>query len=552
MRIALAQINPVIGDVDGNAERAIAAIQAGSAQRAELVVLPELTLPGYPPRDLLLSTTLVERNLAALERVAGSCRETAALVGFAEPTRRTTGRPLYNAAALCCAGRVIGVVRKSLLPNYDVFDEDRYFEPAGQRRVLSLPRKDGEALRLGVTICEDIWNGAPAPYGRQYAIDPIDELVDAGVDLLVNLSASPFDGDKEEARLELLAGHARRGGVAFVYVNQVGGNDDLVFDGASAVFHPQTGLVARAKAFAEDLLVVDLAGAADRRVEPYPQRVESLLAALVLGTRDYFRKCGFRDAVVGLSGGIDSALVAAIAAAALGGEHVRGVAMPSRFSDPISLEDARAVATNLGVDFRIIPIEPLHAAFEQSLAPSFTGRAPDITEENLQARIRGNMLMALANKFNALLLSTGNKSELAVGYCTLYGDMCGALAPIADVPKTVVYELARLVNRQAGRDLIPRRTLDRAPTAELRPDQTDQDSLPPYAMLDEILHRSVEQLQSAVEIVAAGHDPKIVADVLRLARISEYKRRQAAIGLKVSHRAFGTGRRMPVAAKFSP
>ncbi|MFO0972128.1 MAG: NAD+ synthase [Phycisphaerae bacterium] len=551
MRVALAQLNPTVGDLPGNAQRIAAAIARAKSDRADLLVLPELALCGYPPRDLVLRPGFVAACRAALERIAADCRGLTALVGFPEPTGRPVGRPLYNAVAVCRDGRIADTVRKSLLPTYDVFDEDRYFEPAERCGPIDLPTATGRSVRVGVSICEDIWNGAPTRNARRYRTDPIDALVAAGAELLVNVSASPFEADKEATRVALFSQIADRTRRPIVYVNQVGGNDDIIFDGASALFVPGAGIAARAAAFAEDWLVLDLPPAAHAAppVAPYPARLESIYAALVLGTRDYVRKCGFRGVVLGLSGGIDSALTAAIAADAVGAENVHAVALPSRFSSPISLEDARAVAHPLRIDLRVLPIESLHAAFEQSLAATFAGRPADITEENLQARARGALLMALSNKFGWLLLTTGNKSELAVGYCTLYGDMCGGLAVIADVPKTVVYDLARWLNQRAGRDLIPARTLDRPPTAELRPDQTDQDTLPPYATLDAILQRHVEELQSADEIIAAGFDPAVVRDVLRKVATSEYKRRQAAVGLKISGRAFGTGWRMPIAAR---
>jgi len=553
MRIALAQLNPVIGDIAGNTRRVLDAIERARADSAELVVFSELILPGYPPKDLLLKPRFIDENVAAVRRVAAACNDLTALVGFAQPTGRDTGRPLHNAVALCRQGEIQGVYHKSLLPTYDVFDEDRYFEPGRQPCVLPFRGRDGAAWTLGVSICEDLWNDETVVARRRYDANPTRELVAAGATIILNASASPFSVGKEDLRTRLFTAQSDRYRVPIVVVNQVGGNDDLVFDGASAVYAPGRGAIARARAFEEDLLIVDLApDPAAARCDLYPPPLESIYAALLLGTRDYVSKCGFRGVVVGLSGGIDSAVTAVIAAQALGPDAVHGVAMPSRYSSDHSLEDARLLAKNLGLDFRVIPIDAIHRAYEAGLTETFAGRSPDTTEENVQARIRGNLLMALSNKLGWLLLTTGNKSEIAVGYCTLYGDMCGGLAVISDVPKTTVYDLARLINARAGRDLIPARCLEKPPSAELRPDQTDQDSLPPYPVLDDILQRYVEDLQSADDIIATGFDPAVVQSVVRKVDASEYKRKQAPPGIKVTSRAFGTGRRMPIAARFGP
>ncbi len=537
----------------GNSAKVIDALRRAAGERADLVVFSELVLLGYPPKDLLLKRRLIEENVQAVKRVAAECRGLTALIGFAEPTGQPTGRPLFNAVAVCRDGQVVRTHHKSLLPTYDVFDEDRYFEP-GQPGAVELVRDaGGREWPVGVSICEDLWNDETMVTHRRYPRNPAADLVASGAKLLVNLSASPYWVKKDEYRRSLFGAQSTRHGVPLVCVNQVGGNDDLIFDGASSVFVPQHGQIARAKAFEEDLLVVDLDGESKPgRMEPYPEALESIYAGLVLGTRDYVRKCGFKGVVLGLSGGIDSALTAVIAVDALGREAVHGVAMPSRFSSDHSVSDAKLLAENLGIGFRVLPIETAHKAMEAVLVEPFAGRPADIAEENVQARIRGNLMMALSNKFGWLLLTTGNKSEIAVGYCTLYGDMCGGLAVISDVPKTTVYELSRLVNRRAGRELIPRGSIEKPPSAELRPNQTDQDSLPPYDVLDAILKRYVEDLASADEIIGAGFDAAVVRDVVRKVDLNEYKRKQAALGLKVTSRAFGSGRRMPIAARFNP
>ncbi len=550
MIIALAQINPVVGDLAGNCRKISAFLDRGRAAGADLVVFPELAVSGYPPKDLLLKSGFVEANAAAIRRLAAATASgPAALVGCVTANAEPVGRPIRNSLALLVEGREAGFFHKSLLPTYDVFDEDRYFEPAERAGVADLSIR-GKVRRLGITICEDLWNEAAVIPRRLYHRNPLDEVCGAGADLVVNASASPFEMRKQSFREALLGRQAAARGVPLVFVNQVGGNDELIFDGASAVFDASGRVAARAGSFVEDLLVVDLDRPAEGRREEYPADVAAVWQALVLGTRDYLGKCGFGEAVLGLSGGIDSAVTACIAVDALGRERVHGVALPSRYSSDHSLNDARVLAENLGMDFRVIPIHPLHDVFEACLRPSFAGRAPDVTEENVQARIRGNLLMALSNKFGWLLLTTGNKSELAVGYCTLYGDMCGGLAVISDVPKTLVYELARDYNARQGREVIPRSSLEKPPSAELRPNQTDQDSLPPYEVLDAILHQYVEEEQSVEAIIRRGHDDATVRRVARLVDQNEYKRKQAATGLKVTSRAFGVGRRMPIAARF--
>jgi NAD+ synthase (glutamine-hydrolysing) len=554
VRIALGQINPTIGDFAGNL--ALIDEVLGQAERAgaDLLVLPELALCGYPPRDLLERPAFIDaagRALADLTPRVGrhatpDGRHTALVVGFPERLPGSgagAGRRLANAAAVIDQGRVVSVHRKTLLPTYDVFDEWRYFEPATSVACVEL-----RGRRVGVSVCEDVWNDADFWPRRLYREDPIEKLVTAGAEILINISASPFTIEKRHLRPRMLAGTARRWGRPLVFVNQVGGQDDLVFDGASLVLDERGDVLARGAELATDLVVVDLeAGRGDVR-PPLPSDARAAVDALVLGTRDYARRCGFTGALVGLSGGIDSAVVACIAARALGPTHVLGVAMPSRYSSSHSRQDAAALAAALGIRFEEIPIESIFTSYLDTLAPVFAGRAPDTTEENLQARVRGALLMALSNKLGSLLLTTGNKSEVATGYCTLYGDMCGGLAVISDVPKTLVYKLAAEINREQA--VIPESTLTKPPSAELRPDQKDQDTLPPYEVLDAILAAHVEQGLDAGGLVAAGFDPTVVADVVRRVRLSEYKRRQMPPGLIITGKAFGPGRRYPIAQAF--
>ncbi len=550
MKVALAQVNPVVGDIEGNTEKLLSAVARAEQRGADLVVGPELATFGYPPKDLLLKEHLVRRNLEAVERVAATSGRTAIVVGFAEPTDTGRGKSLRNAAALCVDGRVAAVRGKRLLPTYDVFDELRYFDAADTVALAELEVAGGRK-RLGFSICEDLWNYGPQHERRLYHDDPIAELVESGAEILINIAASPFSvGKQQQTRAEIFSAQAARHNVPLVYVNQVGGNDDLVFDGGSAVFGPDGTLVAQARAFDEDLVVVDLNRPLPSDVTPYPDEMASVHDALVLGTRDYVNKCGFKDVLLGLSGGIDSAVTAAIAVAALGPERVTGVALPSRYSSDHSVTDAERLAANLGIRLHHMAIENIHRAMEAELAPYFAAGPPGIAEENVQARIRGNLLMSLSNKQGSMLLTTGNKSELAVGYCTLYGDMCGGLAVLSDVPKTMVYDLARYVNRLAGQERIPENSITKPPSAELKADQTDQDSLPPYDVLDAILQLYVEREQSVEQVAAQGFDLETVRDVARRVDMNEYKRKQAAVGLKVTSRAFGTGRRMPIAAKY--
>jgi len=547
MKIALLQVNPTVGDVAGNARRILEALREAAAKGADLAAAPELALVGYLPRDLLLNPGFVARSWEALDSLARDAADLPpVLVGLPEPNPSDTGRPLFNSAVLLRGGRVDERFRKALLPTYDVFDEDRYFEPFHGPQVLDLA-----GHRVGISICEDIWNDRDFWKRRRYHHDPIEELIRAGATLVLNVSASPFTAGKHRRREEMLGSMAAKHRIPIAYVNQFGGNDDLVFDGRSCMFNADGAVFARGRAFEADVVVCDvddprpIAPASDLGVE------SEIWRALVLGTRDYACKCGFSSVVLGLSGGIDSALTAAIAAEALGANRVLGVLMPSPYSSQGSLDDAHELARNLCIETMTLPIETLMRAFDGTLRAQLGAELPGVAQENIQARIRGNLLMALSNTRGSLLLTTGNKSELSVGYCTLYGDMSGGLAVIADVPKTMVYRVSRWRNESAGRPIIPEATLTKAPSAELRPNQTDQDSLPPYDVLDDILQRHVERHQTAEEIVAAGFERATVERVLRLVRMAEFKRKQAAPGLKVTDRAFGTGWRMPIAAKQS-
>ncbi|MES1208803.1 MAG: NAD+ synthase [Pseudomonadota bacterium] len=564
MKIALGQINPTIGDFDGNRRVIEAALEQAEQGGADLLVLPELAISGYPPKDLLERSGFLAAARASLEALAAFLARrrsrTAVLVGFPEVLPEgVVGRRVANAAAFIEDGQVVAVCRKTLLPTYDIFDEWRYFEPGTQPTVVAF-----RGRRLGISICEDIWNDGDFWPRPLYRDDPVQRLVDAGADVIVNIAASPFTVGKRALRPRMLAATARRWGFPLVFVNQVGGQDDVVFDGASAVFDGRGQVVAQARELATDLLVVDIvAGAGEKRPLAATDE-DAALEALVLGTRDYARRCGFSQALLGLSGGIDSALTACIAAAALGPANVLGVAMPSRYSSPESITDARALADALGIAFETIPIEPMFSAYLAALDPVFAragwpdaGDAADLTAQNLQARVRGAALMALSNRSGRLLLTTGNKSEIATGYCTLYGDTAGGLAVLSDVPKTWVYRLARAVNERAAREaagvgrpgepLIPTSTMTKPPSAELRPNQTDQDSLPPYDLLDAILELHLEQGHDSATLVAAGFPPAVVEDVVRRVRVNEYKRRQMAPGLKITGKAFGPGRRVPIA-----
>jgi NAD+ synthetase len=542
MKVALAQINTTVGDLAGNEARILAAYRCGIEAGVELVVFPELTITGYPPRDLLLKKSFVAGNLAALERLAASSGAVGMLVGFVGDNPSRPGREVTNSAALLQHGRIVAARAKSLLPTYDVFDEDRYFEPAAEN--LPVTFKGG---KVGLTICEDIWNDDDFWPERRYQHNPPVELAAAGARVLFNISASPWWVGKETTRHEMLRSLALKARCPVLFCNQVGGNDELVFDGGSLAFNGAGETIARGAMFAEDFIVVDTESQTSVARPDAPD--EKLVHdALVLGLRDYLHKCGFKSAVLGLSGGIDSALTACLAVAALGKENVRGVSLPSQFSSQGSLDDARLLAERLGIHYEVIPIQTAFEAVKRQLQPAFAGRPADTTEENIQARLRGVILMALSNKFGSLLLTTGNKSELAVGYCTLYGDMCGGLAVISDVPKTMVYRLARWLNGQ--REVIPKSSLTKPPSAELRPNQTDQDSLPPYDVLDAILEAYVVRGKTTGAIIAEGFEEATVKRVVRLIDFNEYKRRQAAPGLKVTSKAFGVGRRIPIAQRF--
>jgi NAD+ synthase (glutamine-hydrolysing) len=550
MRVALCQIDPTVGDLEGNAQKIIAFAREAQAQGAELAVFPELALVGYPPRDLVERPQFLRDIAARLSALALELPpELTCLVGFVE-SAPAEGRPsLFNAVALISAGAVQAVAHKRLLPTYDVFDEQRYFAPGVSSLSFELAGK-----RVGLTICEDIWADRGALRVSRYAHNPVAELCARGVDVLVNVAASPFTLHKREGRAALLAEVARGRALPVVFVNQVGGNDDLLFDGQSSVFDESGQLVARAASFAEALCVVTLGEPGPIASAPESDAA-AVLEALALGTRDYVHKTGFSRVFLGLSGGIDSALVAAIAARALGPENVLGVALPTRYSSEHSRKDAQDLAQNLGIGFREISIDRMFQGYLDELPQHLDAlgpvRAGDVTFENVQARIRGNVLMAISNRLGGLLLTTGNKSEVAVGYCTLYGDMAGALAVIADLPKMAVYAAAREVNRQAGRAVIPESTLTKPPSAELRPGQMDQDSLPPYDVLDAILESYVEDHLSLPEIIALGHDAEVVQKIVRLVQINEYKRRQMAPGLIITSKAFGSGRRYPIAQRYA-
>jgi NAD+ synthase (glutamine-hydrolysing) len=542
MKVALAQINTTVGDISGNERKLTEAYQKAVALGADLVLTPELGLTGYPPRDLLLKRRFVESNLESLERLAAQTGEAGLLVGFVGKNPHPPGREVTNSAALLQRGKTVAQRVKTLLPTYDVFDEDRYFEPATENTPVQF-----NSQKIGITICEDIWNDEDFWRDRRYRRNPAMELVAAGAELIFNLSASPWTLNKNVTRRSMLSSLAAKAGRPLFYCNLVGGNDELLFDGESLAFNGRGLPMGGGKLFEEDLVLVDSEKPQPVTLNESPEE-EMLYRALVMGLRDYFYKCGFKSAVIGLSGGIDSAVVACLAVAALGADQVRGVSLPSQYSSAGSLDDARALAARLEIQYDVIPIQPGFEAIKKQLRPVFTGRQDDTTEENIQARLRGVTLMALSNKFGSLLLTTGNKSELAVGYCTLYGDMCGGLAVISDVPKTTVYRLARWINRD--REIIPHNSLIKPPSAELRPDQTDQDSLPPYDILDAILDAYVVAGKSRSDMIRAGHDEATVDRIIRLIDANEYKRRQAAPGLKVTSKAFGVGRRIPVAQRW--
>ncbi|MCU1338081.1 MAG: NH(3)-dependent synthetase [Bryobacterales bacterium] len=541
VRVALLQINPTAGDLGGNSSLIIRGARTAQSLGADLVVTPELALMGYLPRDLLMNSGFVQRSCQTLTRMALELNNAPPLlVGIAIPNPTEIGRPLFNSAVLLKNGTVGPLFHKTLLPTYDVFDEDRYFEPARGPQILEL-----NGRRLGISICEDLWNDRDFWRRRRYHQDPVEVLADAGADVIINLSASPFTVGKQQLREKMFAHTAEKYRLPVVWVNQVGGNDDLIFDGRSGAWDHRGRLFARAKGFAEDVVLADLSAGNGKITQDHFGPEAEIWHALVLGVRDYARKTGFTKVLLGISGGIDSALTAAIAAEAMGPENVLGVLMPSVYSSAGSVDDSVELADNLGIRTLVLPISGIMKTYDETLAGAFDGFPTDVTEENIQSRIRGNLLMALSNKFGSLLLTTGNKSELAVGYCTLYGDMNGGLAVIADLPKTMVYRVARWRNQRTP-DL-PGAILTKAPSAELRPGQTDQDSLPSYDLLDQILELHNEQSQSAEAIVAQGFEEQTVHRVLRLVRVAEFKRKQAAPALRVTSRAFGTGWRMPIA-----
>ena len=548
MKIGLAQINTTVGDLAGNKAIILDAYHRLVEQGAELIIFPELAVCGYPPRDLLLKSRFANDAKQCLESIAKEISEVPALIGcleMASPSAK--GRPLHNAVAWCESGTIQSYGRKCLLPNYDVFDEERYFEPAAKPFVYQWKNQ-----RIGITVCEDIWTDEQVQTSKRYCNDPVEHLSKEKLDLLVNLSASPWHIHKEHSRQNLIEQVSHRLNCPVVYCNSVGGNDELIFDGDSFITHPSKGILAQMPKFKQSLGTFDIINETSAQATTESKNPKSTLKhmhnALILGLRDYAQKSNFTKGIIGLSGGIDSAVVAAIAVEALGAENIIGVAMPSAISSNHSVSDAQALAKNLKIEFQTIPIKDPVESIEAQLAPSFKGLERDVTEENIQARLRGVLLMALSNKLNALLLTTGNKSEIAVGYCTLYGDMCGGLAVISDLPKMQVYALAKYINRNGI--IIPQNTIDKAPSAELSPDQKDEDSLPPYPVLDAILHHYVEEGLSRAEISDQGFDPDIVNFIIKKVDQNEYKRKQSAPGLKISPLAFGIGRRMPIVQKY--
>ncbi|HWR13806.1 MAG TPA: NAD+ synthase [Terriglobales bacterium] len=543
MKIALGQINTTIGDFSGNTAKIIDYSRRAQAAGAEVILFPELAICGYPPRDLVEKPSFVAKNTEALEHIKSAGLGITVICGLVTKAQAATGKSVMNSAAVVEGGELKMLQSKMLLPTYDVFDELRNFAPAESQKLLPLNSRSA-----ALTICEDAWNDKHFWNRRLYQFDPVEALLKDGGDIVLNISASPFFVGKTELRCNMLAAIAKSDNVPVAMVNLVGGNDSIIFDGSSVVIAPDGRVIAQGKSFEEDLIYFDTESLSGDVHEQLSGDEATAFAALALGTRDYVRKCGFQRVIVGLSGGIDSALTAAIAAEALGAENVIGVGMPGPYSSRGSIDDARALAANLGIRFELIRISDVFDAYRNTLKPVFGNMPEDVTEENIQSRIRGAILMALSNKFSALVLSTGNKSELGVGYCTLYGDMVGGLAVISDVPKTMVYRISEYVNRKG--EIIPRSTMEKAPSAELRPNQTDQDTLPPYDVLDAILEDYVECYKAAEEIAAThGFDIELVKRVIRMVDRAEYKRQQAAVGLKISEKAFGVGRRMPIAAK---
>jgi NAD+ synthetase len=544
VRISLLQLNFQVGDLDGNASKIISVIRQCKDDNIDLFVTSELAIFGYPPRDLLFNQHLVQSAINKIKEIAQIIQDyPPLLLGGVEFNHSGRGKPLYNSCYFLKEGQILQTFQKTLLPNYDVFDELRYFESAQKEQILELQGK-----KIGLTICEDIWNNNPSTTMPLYQMNPAQRFKKGNVDLVINLSSSPFSKGKQKVREAMLLQLAQSSQVPVIYVNQVGGNDDLVFDGRSCAFDKKGKLFARAEAFKEEILTVDLEQLSTNKIAPDLVEEREIWEALVLGTGDYLRKCGFSKAVLGLSGGIDSALTAIIAAEALGVENVESVLLPSPYSSQSSVDDALELTAKNGLHSQTIPIADLMESFRLTLLPAFEGCSEDTTEENIQARIRGNLLMALSNKYNALLLTTGNKSELAVGYCTIYGDMSGGLAVIADLPKTLVYRLCRWINLNT-KWVIPENIITKLPSAELRPDQTDQDTLPPYDLLDTILYHYIEKHRSADQIIKLGFEAATVRKIVHLIKIAEFKRKQAAPGIKITDQAFGTGWRMPIAAR---
>jgi len=545
MRIALAQLNPTIGDFTLNTEKIMASAEKAIGLSCDLIVFSELVISGYPPRDLLEKKGFVKANLMHLHKLVKSIKGIGVICGFVDKNLGKQGNPLYNSAVLFDKGKILHQVHKRLLPAYDVFEERRYFEPGTE--CTSFLYKD---CRMGLTICEDIWNDKDFFSRRLYPVDPVERMIKEGVDLLINIAASPYYVGKRESKWDMFALMVKKYKVPLLYVNQVGGNDSVLFDGISLAFDSKGKMTARARDFEEDIVIFDTQS---QKGDPHPVSqtdTESLLNALTMGTRDYVRKCGFSRALIGLSGGIDSALTACIAARALGKENVTAIFMPSQYTSQENFEDTKGLAANLGIELFDMPIKGIFKKFLQELSPLLKDVATEVTGQNIQARVRQIILMALSNKFGYLLLSTGNKSELAVGYCTLYGDMSGGLAVISDAPKTMVYRIARLINKK--KEVIPKRVIEKPPSAELKPDQLDQDDLPSYEVLDGILKAYIEDNNAAEEIIEMGFEPSIVRDIISRVDRNEYKRHQSPPGLKVTSKSFGYGRRYPIAQKHLP
>lgn len=541
MKVALVSLNTIVGDIDGNKRKVITWIEKAKRLGAELVCFQEMTLLGYPPRDILELPYIINKSEEALKECAQHAQGIAVVLGSVSRQREAGSKALKNVALWCEEGQIRHEQAKTLLPSYDVFDEMRYFEPASSHKTFTF-----KGQTIGLTVCEDIWNGSPLSSTPNYKQDPILELTRTKLDILINISASPYSMGKQEIRQQILQKISADHGCYTLYVNQVGANDELIFDGCSMIYSPEGKLISKGPSFKEGMQVCDLKHA-DNLSAQQENSLAQLEKALILGVRDYVKKCGFQKVALGLSGGVDSALVAYIAQKALGSSEVEALLMPSRYSSAGSLKDAKALVKNLGIHAQTLAIDPIHKAYEKEFKKLFGSSLPDATEENIQARIRGNLLMALSNKKGHLILTTGNKSEYAVGYSTLYGDMSGGLAVISDLPKTLVYDLCAYINRR--KEIIPQNILDKPPSAELRPDQKDSDSLPPYNILDEIIRLYVEEMKSAPEIVSLGHDKKIVNFVTSLIKKNEYKRRQAPPGLRVTSKAFGMGRRFPIACR---